>query len=92
MDEALRFAGEEFEFQVLPYTAHELARAGHVEELAPSARSYVRIDYKDSGLGSASCGPDLAERYRLNEKKIQFAFTLSPARKTEQTEPERSAL
>ena len=92
VDEALRFAGEEFEFQVLPYTAHELACAEHVEELAPPARSYVRIDYKDSGLGSASCGPDLAERYRLNEKKIQFTFTLCPARKTERTEPERSAL
>ena len=92
VDETLRFAGEEFEFQVLPYTAHELARAGHAEELAPSERSYVRIDYRDSGLGSASCGPDLAECYRLKEKQIHFSFTLCPARKTEQTKSERSAL
>ena len=78
VDERIRFAAENFEFQILPYNAHELAQAKHPEELVHSDKSYVRIDYKNSGLGSASCGPDLAERYRLKEKQVHFTFTLQP--------------
>jgi hypothetical protein len=31
-----------------------------------------------SGLGSASCGPELAQQYRLNEAKIRFALRMKP--------------
>ena len=35
----------------------------------------MRIDYMNSGIGSASCGPELIEKYRLNEKEIvNFEF------------------
>ncbi len=52
-------------------------RAQHTDELTESAHTHLRVDYRVSGLGSRACGPELAERYRLTEKTIQFAFTLS---------------
>ena len=58
------------------YTAQQLAEARHTDEIGPSAGSNLRIDYKVSGLGSHSCGPALDVPYRLNEKKIRFAFTM----------------
>lgn len=33
---------------------------------------------KVSGIGSNSCGPELRKEYRLCEKHIQFAFSISP--------------
>jgi hypothetical protein len=32
-----------------------------------------------SGIGSHSCGPALSRKYRLEEKDIQFNFTMKPA-------------
>ena len=29
-----------------------------------------------SGIGSASCGPDMYERYRMNDRKVRFAFSI----------------
>lgn len=78
VDDTLRIWGDQFQFQLLPYSTHQLYAAKHVEELPPSSVSYLRVDYKNSGLGSASCGPALAERYRLNEKQIRFRFCLQP--------------
>lgn len=75
---ALVFSADDFEFQVLPYSAQELAQARHMQELPESRTTHVRIDYKNSGLGSAACGPELDARYRLSEKQIQFQFEIRP--------------
>ncbi len=50
--------------------------AEHTDEIGEPDAVHVRIDYKVSGIGSASCGPALDEKYRLCEKKISFAFTM----------------
>lgn len=64
---------DEMECQVLHYSKEELTEKKHHFELE-EGDTYVRIDYKVSGIGSASCGPDLPETYRINEKKIHFSF------------------
>lgn len=51
-----------------------LTAAMHIDELKKSDVTHVRIDYKVSGIGSNSCGPDLIEKYRLSEKEIRYAF------------------
>ena len=38
--------------------------------------TYLIIDYKQSGIGSNSCGPELDQRYQLNEKEFSFNFYL----------------
>ena len=55
-----------------------LTKAEHTNELIKDGQTHLRIDYKVSGLGSNSCGPQLAEEYRVNEKKIKFNFTIKP--------------
>ena len=69
-------ADKEMEINVSRYTAHELAAAMHTDELKKSDKTVIRIDYKNSGLGSNSCGPELLEKYRLSEKDIDFTFYL----------------
>ena len=64
-----------FEFNVSHYSAEGLAKARHIDELEKENATIIRIDYKNSGVGSASCGPELAEKYRLCEKDIEnFEF------------------
>lgn len=72
----LKFESDEgFEFNISHYSAEALMKAMHIDELAKEDNTIIRIDYKDSGIGSNSCGPDLIEKYRLDEKKIEnFVF------------------
>lgn len=69
-----------FEFKASHYSTEQLTKARHDYELKPSEETFVSIDYKQSGIGSNSCGPELAEEYRLSEKKFSFAFTVKPTR------------
>lgn len=54
-----------FSFSVLPYSAEQLASSAHSCELQHDGRTYVCLDVAMSGVGSNSCGPALAERYRV---------------------------
>ena len=54
-----------FEFQALPYTAEEMEKAGHSYKLYKCEKTVVRFDGKISGMGSHSCGPEVAEKYRV---------------------------
>ena len=67
-----------FECNVSKYTIDTLRKATHTNELTQDGKIYLRVDYKVSGLGSHSCGPELLEKYRLSEKKIVFDFTIKP--------------
>lgn len=58
------------------YSAHQLYRATHTDEIGESDGSYLRIDYKVSGIGSNSCGPQIEPEFRLSEKAIHFDFTM----------------
>ena len=73
--DGLSFKAEtEMEINVSNYGAKALAAAMHTDELRKSGQTVIRIDYKNSGLGSNSCGPVLLEKYRLSEKDIKFTF------------------
>lgn len=77
MDCGIEFIGQpEFEFNVSEYTSSALTEATHIDELKKNGLTNVRIDYKVSGLGSNSCGPELLEKYRLNKGKISFCFII----------------
>ena len=77
LDNGLRFEGDDrFEFAVLPYSSKELFEAKHNFDLGESKLSHIRIDYKDTGTGSASCGPRMQERYCFLDKEVEFGFTI----------------
>ncbi len=71
-------ADDSFEFSVSQYSAKSLYKARHTDELEKDHITHLRIDYKVAGIGSNSCGPDLSEKYTVNDKKISFGFTISP--------------
>lgn len=75
MDNGIEFfTNDEFEFNVSSYSTEILTDAMHTDELFKDMLTHIRIDYKVSGIGSASCGPELMEKYRLDEKNINFEF------------------
>jgi len=65
-----------FEFNVSRFSTSEIDRKNHNFELVPNGYSNVRIDYKMSGIGSNSCGPELPSKYQLRDEKIKFNFTI----------------
>ncbi len=69
---------EKYEMAVSHFKAHDLERASHHSDLVPRPETYIRIDYKNGGIGSGSCMVDLLEQYQLNDKKIEYQFTLMP--------------
>lgn len=54
---------------VLSHSIEQLTAAEHTDEIGEPDAVHVRIDYKVSGIGSASCGPALDEKYRLCRKE-----------------------
>lgn len=71
-------AGEPFGFQISPYTLEERMTKKHDFQLEKSGSHILNIDYMQSGLGSNSCGPELAEKYRLNQEKFTWEVCISP--------------
>jgi beta-galactosidase len=71
---------EDFSFNASEYSQAELARKAHNYELEKSGFSILCVDYKQSGVGSTSCGPLLSEIYRFQEKEFKLSFLLSPER------------
>ena len=70
------FSKEGFSFNLSCYTQEELETKAHNFELEESGNTVLCLDYKQSGIGSNSCGPELLEKYRLDEKEIYFQFEM----------------
>lgn len=77
--QGLFFDGERFSFSASHYSPEQLTHTVHDFELVPEKETTVIIDYRQSGIGSNSCGPRLDETYRLSEKHFVFTFRLKPA-------------
>ena len=60
------------------FTAADLTAARHTSDLDPRAEVYLSLDHAQRGLGTASCGPDTGEQYRLLESRYEFWFSLRP--------------
>lgn len=73
-----------FEFNISDYSVCELESKRHSYELEKGEWANLRIDYKVSGVGSASCGPELAEKYQMNDKNIRLRFSIFNGTKKEQ--------
>lgn len=70
------FSKDTFSMQVLPYTQEELASKRHNFELQEADHTVLCLDYKMSGIGSQSCGPELKEEYQLSDERINYQFNL----------------
>jgi beta-galactosidase len=60
------------------FTPEDLAAARHPHELSPRPETILNLDYAQSGLGSASCGPGRLEKYCLQPAEIRYCIRLQP--------------
>jgi len=66
-----------FEFSASHYMSNDLYTARHTYELSPRSETWLNIDRCIRGLGTASCGPDTEDQYRLLKSKYEFTYTLA---------------
>ncbi|MCD7739545.1 MAG: DUF4981 domain-containing protein [Lachnospiraceae bacterium] len=84
----------DFSFQALLYTTEELARCTHREQLVKSGNTELYLDYRQNGIGSESCGPQMQAEYEFSERdfeagwnfrcRTQLALTADMEKKREQ--------
>lgn len=67
------------EFSVSRCTDAQLFAARHVHELEPSKDTmFVRIDDAQTGLGTASCGPQTLPQYQIDNGDCKVSFWIKP--------------
>ena len=67
-----------FSMNLSPYTQEALTETTHNFELLECGSTVFCVDYKQSGLGSNSCGPQLLKQYRLDETDFTFDLRIDP--------------
>jgi beta-galactosidase len=60
------------------FTTQNLTEAKHTFELQRRPEIILNLDYAQSGLGSASCGPGRLEKYQLKALETHFSLRLRP--------------
>lgn len=60
------------------FTTEELTLARHPFDLVRRPEITLNLDYAQSGLGSASCGPGRLEQYQLKAQETRFSLRLRP--------------
>jgi beta-galactosidase len=59
------------------FTANDLYVATHQTDLRAGRRIVVHLDVAHRGLGTASCGPDVLDRYRIEPGTYRFSYRIS---------------
>lgn len=67
----------DFSFNASEYTEEELAEKRHNYELVKCGSNVICADAMMAGVGSASCGPALNEKYKLPLPKISLDITMT---------------
>lgn len=74
----LRVDGEpHLDFTARRWTSEALQAARRPHDLTDSGRVWLNLDHGQQGIGSASCGPALPERYRLAVRRYSWSMTLA---------------
>lgn len=78
----LTISGAGFAFTARPWSQQTLDAARHTPDLHPDGATYLTIDHRQHGIGTASCGPGVLPAYRLDpaqltEADLSFELTFS---------------
>jgi beta-galactosidase len=66
------------ECSVSHFTADDLYKAFHTNELEPRPEVIVNLDYGQRGLGTAAVGPDTLDKYKIFPGTYEFDYVLRP--------------
>ncbi len=72
---------KDISFNASRYSMEEIEQAAHPFQLKSDDHVVVQLDYKQSGVGSGSCGVQLLPPYQLNEKEFTYHLSLKPMMK-----------
>ena len=67
-----------FNFSLYPYSDQNLTKARRMNQLEKADFMTLNIDALQAGLGTATCGPDVAEQYLLKDSIYQYDICLRP--------------
>jgi len=65
------------EASVSHFTPADLFAAKHTFDLQPRPETWVSLDFAQRGLGTASCGPDTLDRYKIFPGHYRLAFEIA---------------
>lgn len=75
------YADKGFTFNAHNYSQKLLVSAKHREDIIDEGASFVTVDGFTRGTGSASCGPDTLDKYKVNAaEKLEFKLTFVPVK------------
>ncbi len=63
-----------FQFSAYPYSDANIQKAQHTNDLTPEPIVTVHLDAEQTGVGSATCGPDVLPKYYLPIVPTSFTF------------------
>ncbi|MEM1715728.1 MAG: glycoside hydrolase family 2 TIM barrel-domain containing protein [Thermofilaceae archaeon] len=76
----LAIAENLMEFSAHRCTPHDLEAAKHPPEIRWRDEIYLHLDYRQRGLGGASCGPDTLPQYEFYPEPFHFEVVLRPVK------------
>jgi beta-galactosidase len=63
-----------FNFSATPYSDANIDAAKHINELVDDGLITIHLDAAHTGVGTATCGPDILPKYLLKVEPYQFSF------------------
>ena len=66
-------------FSIAPWSERDIAASPHVEDLPPRTGSWLTLDARHSGLGTASCGPGIAPEHQVRPDAATLTFVVAVA-------------
>jgi beta-galactosidase len=64
------------ECSAMHHADRDLFSARHTRDLEPRRETIIKLDAHQRGLGTASCGPDTLEKYRLGPGDYTFTYRM----------------
>ncbi|MBA8815474.1 beta-galactosidase [Microbacterium halimionae] len=75
----VRTLSQPFALTISPHSRQTLAATTHNADLVADGNTYVSIDIAQSGVGTATCGPGILQRYRVAPQPGRISLILSAA-------------
>ncbi len=63
-----------FQFSAVPYADSNIQSARHITDLVDDGKITVHLDAAQTGVGTATCGPDVLSKYRIPVEPAEFTF------------------
>ena len=82
----INFNNSDFNFSLYPYTDQNIDTSKHINKLIENDYWTLNLDYKQAGLGTATCGPGTRTMYQLDQSDYQFTIHINTLRKWNEKE------